>query len=331
MKHSRSFLKDLYRTMVRIRACEESFVAPIVAKEILCPVHLYSGQEAIATGVCAALNPDDYIFGTHRSHGHYLAKGGSLRQLVAEVYCRETGCSKGRGGSMHVTSPANGVLGVAPIVGGTVALAVGAALASKVRGDGRIAVAFFGDGAAGEGVLTESLNLAALLTLPVIFVCENNLYSTHLPIRECRPDVPIAELASPFGIPNRQIDGNDVLEVFDTARTAVTRARRGDGPAFIECLTYRLRGHVGPDDFVQGVHDDIRPPAEIERWRKKDPIPKFERYLRKSHHFSETELNTVKDAIDCEIKEAHAFARNSPWPKPEELARYVYANQNHLA
>ncbi len=183
--YSKEFLLELYQTMIRIRCCEESFVEPISNGAVCCPVHLCSGQEAVATGVCAALQKEDYIFGTHRSHGHYLAKGGSMPALVAEIYGKETGCSRGRGGSMHIIDPENGMLGAAPIVGGTISLALGASLASSIRKDKRVTVSFFGDGATGEGVFYESLNFAALHNLPIIFACENNLYSTHMPIREC--------------------------------------------------------------------------------------------------------------------------------------------------
>jgi TPP-dependent pyruvate/acetoin dehydrogenase alpha subunit len=183
MKHySKDFLRELYRTMLRIWVCEERFVEPILKGEVRCPVHLSTGEEAIATGVCAALSESDYIFGTHRSHGHYLAKGGSMQELVAEVYGKATRCSKGRGGSMHLTCPEKGVVGAVPIVGATISLALGAALASRIRQDHRVTVSFFGDGATGEGVLYESLNFAALKKLPILFVCENNLYSTHMPI-----------------------------------------------------------------------------------------------------------------------------------------------------
>ena len=176
---------NLFRTMVRIRMCEESFVDPILSGEIRCPVHLYTGQEAVAAGVCAALENEDYVFGNHRSHGHFLAKGGRMQELVAEIYCRETGCSRGRGGSMHLIDPAVGMLGAAPIVAGTISLALGAALASSIR-RGRVSVSFFGDGATGEGVLYESMNFASLRKLPIIFACENNFYATHMPIRDCR-------------------------------------------------------------------------------------------------------------------------------------------------
>ncbi len=306
--------KDLYRAMVRIRVCEESFVEPILAREILCPVHLYTGQEAVAAGVCAALSKEDYIFGNHRSHGHYLAKGGGMRELVAEVYCRETGCSRGWGGSMHLVDPSVGMMGSAPIVAGTVSLALGAALASKIRGDGRVAVSFFGDGASGEGVLCESLNFAALERLPLLFVCENNLYSTHLPIDEIRVSRKIFELGIPFGVTSRRVDGNDALAVHEAARKAVSMCRKGKGPVFLECLTYRMRGHVGPDDNIQGTHTDIRPPAEVEKWRRKDPIRRIERHILRNRVASREELAEIRAEAEAEVREAHDFARRSPFP-----------------
>jgi len=325
-QHSKEFLLDLYRQMVRIRVCEESFVEPILRKEILCPVHLYSGEEAIAVGVCAALKKEDYVFGTHRSHGHYLAKGGSLKAMVAEVYCKETGCAKGRGGSMHILAPEVGMMGAAPIVAGTISLAMGAALAASIRQDERVAVSFFGDGATGEGVLYESINFASLHCLPLLFVCENNLYSTHLPIHECRPDGNISQIGRVYGIPTFRINGNRVLTVFETAQKAVTICRQRRGPVFMECLTYRLRGHVGPDDNIQGAHTDIRPPEEIARWRKKDPIPQFARVLLRLKIAERAELNHIRWEAEEEVRLAHEFARASSYPNEKELSRYVFKN-----
>jgi len=310
--------------MLRIRLCEESLVEPIIKGEMKGPVHLYTGEEAIATGVCAALSRKDYVFGTHRSHGHYLAKGGTLQKLIAEIYGKETGCSKGRGGSMHIIDPEKGMLGAAPIVAGTISLAVGAALASKIKGEQRVSVSFFGDGATGEGVLYESLNFAALKKLPVIFACENNLYSTHLPIRECRPGKHIFGIGIPFGIMSFQVDGNDVLKVYETTKKAVEICKKNRGPVFIEFMTYRLRGHVGADDNVQGTHTDIRPKEEIARWRKKDPIMKFERFLLKKKIFKKEELERIEKKLKDELQDAHIFAKNSPYPNPEELKKYVF-------
>ena len=323
-KYSKGFLEKMYRTMVRIRLCEESFVEPILKGEVKCPVHLYSGQEAIATGVCTALKKSDYVFGTHRSHGHYLAKGGGMRELVAEIYCKETGCSKGRGGSMHICAPDLGMVGSAPIVAGTIPLALGAALASKIRKDGKVAVSFFGDGAACEGVLYEALNFAALRKLPIIFACENNYYSTHMPIRECRPGNTLFEIGQPFYINSYRVDGNDILKVHEVARKAVELCRENQGPIFIEFMTYRLRGHVGPDDNIQGTHTDIRPKEEIEKWRRKDPIKNFEKFLMKNKILGKKDLERINRETEEEVKEAHSYAKMSPHPSPKELGKYVF-------
>lgn len=324
IKYSRRLLLNLYRTMLRIRLCEEHFVEPIIKGEIKCPVHLYTGQEAVAAGVAAALRSNDYIFGNHRSHGHYLAHGGDMKELVAEVFCRESGCARGRGGSMHVCAPEIGMLGAAPIVGGTISLAVGSALASKIRKDGRVTVSFFGDGATGEGVLYESLNLAALRKLPVIFACENNLYSTHMSIGECRSDGNIFNVAAPFCIPGFRVDGNDVLTVYETTRKASEHCRKGKGPVFIEFLTYRMRGHVGPNDNIQGTQTDIRPKAEVKRWRGKDPIRGFEKYLIGNRLLTEKDLSDVRSETESEVDDAFLFAKASPYPEERELMRYVY-------
>lgn len=310
--------------MLKIRFCEESFVEPIIKGEIKTPCHLYTGEEAIATGVCTALSKNDYIFGNHRSHGHYLAHGGNMKTMVAEVYGKETGCAKGRGGSMHVCSPEVGMMGAAPIVAGTISLALGSALASKIKNEKRVTVSFFGDGATGEGVLYESLNFASLKKLPIIFVCENNLYSTHLSIRECRPNNNIYKIAQPFGIKSFRIDGNDVLKVYETAKESVEICRAGHGPIFIEFLTYRLRGHVGPNDNIQGIPTDIRPKAEILKWQKKDPIKKFEKYLIKNKILDTIELTSLHKSVQKEVDRAHEFAKASSYPKESELVNYVF-------
>lgn len=322
--YSKEFLLKLYRMMLKIRLCEESLVEPILKGEVKCPVHLYSGEEAIATGVCAALSKSDYVFGNHRSHGHYLAKGGDLNALIAEIYGKETGCARGRGGSMHVIDPEIGMIGAAPIVAGTISLAVGAALASKIRKDNRVSVSFFGDGATGEGVLYESLNFASLNNLPVLFVCENNLYATHMPILECRISDVISDIGGPCNIPSLKIDGNDVLEVYKASKKAVAQCKKVNGPIFLECVTYRLRGHVGADDNIQGSHTDIRPKSELDEWKKRDPIDNFKKYLINEEHVSESELNKIGEDIAYQIEAAHAFTQNSPYPSPGELTRYVY-------
>lgn len=322
---SAEFLAGLYRQMVRIRFFEESLVDPILNSEIRTPCHLSSGQEAVAVGLCADLTRDDYVFGSHRSHGHYLAKGGDLQAMMAEIYCKAEGCSRGRGGSMHVIDQEVGMMGSAPIVAGTIPLAVGAALAAQIRQDGRVAVSFFGDGACGEGILYESLNFAALKRLPVIFACENNLYSTHLPIRECRVNQPIYLTAASFGVESHQVDGNDLLAVLAAARSAVNACRTGKGPVFLELMTYRLRGHVGPDDDIQGSHQDIRPKDEIVEWRQRDPIPSFEKYLVAEKLVDEPTLESIRVEVAAEISRARDYAMESAHPRKEDLLTYVFA------
>lgn len=324
MEYSVKLLLYLYRTMLKIRLCEESFVESILTGDIKGPVHLYTGQEAIAAGVCSVLSKKDYVFGTHRSHGHYLAKGGSLLGLVAEVYGKEFGCSKGRGGSMHLSSPENGFLGAAPIVAGTISLALGAALAFKIRKVKRVVVSFFGDGAAGEGVLYESLNLAGLKRLPIIFVCENNLYSTHLPISECRARNNIFKTGDIFCVPGVRVEGNDALKVHQAANHLVKLCREKSKPGLMECMTYRLRGHVGPDDNVQGSHTDIRPREELLGWIKKDPIKRLESYLLKNRIITLKGINKINDELVKEVKAAHDFARNNPFPGKAALNNYVF-------
>lgn len=310
--------------MKRIRVCEESLIEPIINKEILCPVHLYSGEEAIATGVCAALEKKDYIFGNHRSHGHYLAKGGDMGKMVAEIYCRESGCSHGRGGSMHLIDPENGVMGVVPIVAGTIPLAVGAALASVIKNEKRVIVSFFGDGASGEGGLFESMNFASLKKLPIIFICENNQYSTHLPLSEIRVENKISEIGKPFNIESYTADGNDVLEVYNLAKKAVKKCREGKGPVLIEFITFRFRGHVGPNDVIQGSHKDIRPKELIDSWKLKDPILRFKKYLTDNNVVSEIEIEEIDQVCQNEVSEANRFAIESNSPDINELGKYVY-------
>ena len=320
----RKRLVDMYRLMLRIRYVEDGFLQPIMDGETRCPVHLATGQEAAAVGVGLALKTHDYLFGTHRSHGHHLAKGGDLRGLVAEVFCRETGCAAGRGGSMHVIDPAAGMVGAAPIVAGTVPLAVGAALGAVIRRRKSVAVACFGDGAMGEGAVWESMNLAAVLRLPVMFVCENNLYATHMPIRECRVRPTIADSGESLGVPGLAVDGNDVLAVHRAAIAARRHCIGGKGPVFLELRTYRLRGHVGPDDNIQGQRTDIRPPDEVLEWKRRDPITRFKRVLRTKARLSPAELDRIERGVRTEVEEAFVLARQSAFPNPDEYMSYVF-------
>lgn len=313
-------MRGLYRTMLRIRMFEDRVADLVEASEIKCPCHLYVGQEAVAAGVCAVLEPADYVFGGHRSHGHYLAKGGDLRAIMAEIFGKETGCSRGRGGSMHLVAPEVGILGTVPIVAATIPMAVGAALASALRGDSRVSVSFFGDGAVEEGTFHESLNLAAARRLPVVFVCENNFYSSHLQLLERRAADNIVQSADAHGTTGVRVDGNDVAAVRSAAVAAVSRARQGDGPTLIEARTYRWRGHVGASyDFDVGVTRR----GDLAEWHKKDPIGRAERWLRDRDVAGEW-FEETRRSLSEEIEDAVAAARHAPYPREEELSRYVF-------
>ncbi|MDD3101658.1 MAG: thiamine pyrophosphate-dependent dehydrogenase E1 component subunit alpha [Patescibacteria group bacterium] len=323
-KYSKSFLLKLYQQMLEIRLFEESLIEPILSGEIKTPCHLYTGEEAVAVGVCAALNKKDYAFGNHRSHGHYLAKGGDLKALMSEIFGKSTGCSRGRGGSMHIIDKKAGFLGATPIIAGTVPLAVGTALALKIKKKNRLTVTFFGDGATAEGVISEAFNFSALHKLPILFICENNLYATHMPITESLANPKIYLQPKTYGIKSVRADGNDVIKVFETAKKMITQIKKHKGPAFIEFLTYRMRGHVGPDDNIQGTHTDIRKSREIEVWKKRDPIKKMEKFLIKNKFLDQSKIKKNYQKINKKIEQAKTFSRHSPYPKKNELLKYVF-------
>jgi acetoin:2,6-dichlorophenolindophenol oxidoreductase subunit alpha len=309
--------------MVRIRIIEEGIAELLEQKEIRCPTHLYTGQEAIAVGVCAALHQKDYIFGGHRSHGHYLAKGGDLRALMAELYGKSTGCAGGRGGSMHLIAPEVGLLGTVPLVAATIPIAVGAAMASKLRADQRVSVSFFGDGATEEGHFHESLNLASVYRLAILFVCENNFYSSHMHLRERRVESDLYRFGEVIGVPGVLLDGNDVIAVYQATSNAVQRARRGEGPTLLECRTYRWRGHVGPSmDLDVGV----KRRDELRDWLVKDPIGRIRSRLEEMG-VAASDLDRVKQEAGSEFDEAVCFARRSPFPDRTELMNHIFASQ----
>jgi len=315
-------LNKLYKIMVTIRRFEEKIVDLYPAQEMKTPVHLYIGQEAVAAGVCATLRKDDYIFSTHRSHGHYLAKGGNMKRLMAEFYGKRTGCSRGKGGSMHVVDSEVGVCGTTAIVGGNIPLAAGTALASVLRNEDRVSVSFFGDGASEEGVFHEVLNFASLKKLPIIFVCENNFYATHSHQTKRQPHDLIYKLAKGYGLPGLRVDGNNVLKVYGVAKDAVGRARDGEGPTLIECRTYRWKGHVGPEcDIKLGY----RSRDELNRWIKRCPIKMLERLFRRNGGIiSEKEKEEIVKQIDREIQNAYEYGKESAYPEPEELFTDVW-------
>jgi pyruvate dehydrogenase E1 component alpha subunit len=313
----------MWRDIVRIRVFENRTADLVEAGEVKCPCHLYVGQEAIATGVCAALGPDDYVWGGHRSHGHYLAKGGSLAGMMAEIYGKTTGCCGGRGGSMHLFAPEVGVLGTVPLVAATIPLAVGAALASKLRRQTRVSVAFFGDGAVEEGHFHESVNLAAVYRLPVLFVCENNFYASHMALLERRAEDNIVKSADAHGVAGVAVDGNDVEAVYLAAQNAVRRARAGEGPTLIEARTYRHRGHVGPSfDMDVGV----KRKDELTDWLARDPLERLRARLLASGVEAAVLSEVESNAVD-EVDQAVASARSAPLPDPVTLVDHVYAGR----
>ena len=319
-------LGQLYRTMIRVRLVEERVADLVEDGEIKCPCHLCIGQEAIAAGVCAALRDEDYVWGGHRSHGHYLAKGGDLKSMMAELYGKAAGCSGGRGGSMHLIAPEVGILGTVPLVAATIPLAVGAGLSAKTKGDGAVSVSFFGDGATEEGHFHESLNLAALYKLPVIFVCENNFYSSHLQLLERRAEDNIVKSAEAHGLPGVRLDGNDVGTVYRGAVAAVSRARDNGGPTLLECDTYRWRGHVGPEwDLDVGV----KRRDELKEWLSRDPVTRAADSLT-GRGVSAEELEAFTVETRQEIDEAVCFARAAPYPAPEELLEHVFLSPEDL-
>ncbi|XOQ48770.1 MAG: E1-dh domain-containing protein [Eubacteriales bacterium] len=315
-------LLECYKTMLKIRMVEQRIAEEYKYDEMKTPIHLSIGQEAIAVGVCRHLRPEDYLFVTHRSHAQYLAKGGNLNKMIAELYLRKTGCSSGRGGSMHLIDTEVGMMGSSAIVGGDIPLGTGTALASKLKGDGRVTAVFFGDGAVDEGTFHESLNFAALKKLPVLYICENNYYAINSYISQRHAGQDTYRWAENYGIPSLQIDGNDILKVSEAAEKALERCRSGEGPAFLECLTYRWKGHIGT---VDDVGNGYRPQEEHDYWLSKCPIRWFGEYLRSIGVLTDEGEQGMRDEIAKQIEEAFAFAKNSPKPSPEELMDHVYA------
>ncbi|MCE9559757.1 MAG: thiamine pyrophosphate-dependent dehydrogenase E1 component subunit alpha [Armatimonadetes bacterium] len=314
-------LLGLHLQLIRIRLFEERAAELLEAKEINTACHLYIGQEAVATGVCKALRNTDLIWGNHRSHGHYLAKGGDMRSIMAELLCKATGCAKGRGGSMHLYNKEIGMLGTVPMVAATIPIGVGAALAAKLKKTDDVSVAFFGDGATEEGIFFEAINFAALHKLPMIFVCENNYMSSHLPLTDRRTTEKLFELVAMNSMHSIRADGMNVIEMYDLSTEAVERARRGDGPTFIEAETYRFRGHVGPkDDLDVGIRDrDI-----LQSWIDRDPILQLESLLVSEGYTTAAKLETIRKQVLAEVADSVEFARNSPDPDGSGVLDHVF-------
>jgi len=321
LKISPEIARILHLLMVKMRIFEERVREALFNNEIRTPCHLYLGEEAVAAGVCINLGSDDYIFSNHRSHGHYIAKGGKINPLMAEIFARKTGCSKGRGGSMHVCAPEVGLLGTSALVAGGIPMAVGAALGAKHMKNGRIAVPFFGDGATEEGSFHESLLFASFHKLPVIFVIENNLISTHLPLADRQPDENLSRYADPYGIMSKQVDGNDALSVYYAAREAVEYVRQNKGPYLLECRVNRWIGHVGPNwDYTIGFRSE----ELVKAYLADDPIKNFEKYLISEGISSQDEIQSIHLEVRKEVEASYEFATSSQRPNPEDIERYVF-------
>jgi pyruvate dehydrogenase E1 component alpha subunit len=313
-------LTTFYERMLRIRLVEEAIADHYGEGEMRCPVHLSIGQEAAAVGVCEALEVTDKVYSTHRCHAHYLAKGGDLKRMFAEICGKATGCIGGRGGSMHLMDVEKGMMASVPIVASSIPLAVGSALADKRQRNGKVTVVFVGDASIEEGVFYESANFAQLHQLPVIFVCENNLYSVYTHLRQRQPDRPLTNVALAHGMHAVHGDGNSVEEVFKLTSDAVARARAEQGPTFILLDTYRWREHCGPNfDNTIGY----RAETEFQDWETRDPIRALHRHL--GNALTADREKTVTAQITAEIEEARAFARSAPLPDPSQATLHVYA------
>jgi TPP-dependent pyruvate/acetoin dehydrogenase alpha subunit len=312
---------DMLRSMQTIRRFEERASDDYRSGAIYGAVHCYIGEEAVAVGICAALNADDQIISTHRGHGHCIAKGADLQRMMAELYGRQTGYCKGKGGSMHIADFSIGMLGANGIVAGGIPIVTGAGLAAQLEGKSRVAVSFFGDGASNAGPFHESINIAAKWKLPMLYVCENNLWSATTPAADTLAHIDVAARAAGYGIPGVIVDGNDVLAVYAAAEAAVDRARAGDGPTLIECKTYRWRGHT---ERIEDV--DPRPPEEIEAWRRKDPIQRLVTSLQEQALLSDEGWQKMDEEILAAIEQAVRFAADSPFPDPATAVEDVFAN-----
>ncbi len=313
-------LESIYRSMRRIRRFEEAAGDAYRAAKMRGALHFYIGQEASAVGVCTALEPKDYITSTHRGHGHCIAKGGRLDKMMAELFGRATGYCGGKGGSMHIADVASGNLGANGIVGAGIPIGVGAALSSRLQRDGRVTVSFFGDAAGPTGAFHESVNMAVVFELPIVFWCENNQYGMATKADFANAGGGVARKADGYGMPGEIVDGNDVFAVYEVAARAVERARRGEGPSLIEAKTYRLTGHT--------IHDQkpYRTAEEIESWRRLDPIERFRAVVGEAGRLPDAAMVEIDAAVDDEAQRAVEFAEASPWPVPEVLEHDVYAD-----
>ena len=312
-------LIEMYRTMVRIRRFEERVAREFADGNIPGSVHSYIGEEAVAAGAIAHLRTDDYILSTHRGHGHLIAKGGKTDLMMAELFAKKTGYNLGKGGSMHIADVDIGILGAMGIVGSGIPIATGAGLSAKMRGTDQVTICFFGDGASNIGRFHEGINMASIWSLPVIFICENNLYAVSVPQSYSMRIRDVADRAVSYGIPGVVVDGMNVIAVHETAGEAVARARRGEGPTLIECKTYRFRGHA------EGLPSPYRTKEELAEWMKKDPIKAYTEKLIEMKVLTKKQADEIDQGMVEEMDQAVKFAQESPFPKPEETLENVYA------
>jgi 2-oxoisovalerate dehydrogenase E1 component len=314
-------LLRLYRDMLVIRRTEEQLAKSHQAGLVHGACHTYIGEEAVAVGVLAHANHQDAVFSTHRGHGHALAKGVTPLEVIAELYGRVNGCSQGRGGSMHLFAPEVGMMGTSGIVGPCILQATGAGFSFKLRGTDNVGFAFFGDGASNNGAFHEGINMAAIWDLPTIFVCENNMYATEIPIAYSARVSDISQRAAGYGIPGVTVDGNDVLAIYEVAGAAIERARSGGGPTLIECKTYRTRAHS------EGARDDgsYRSFDEINEWKARDPIPALREHIIKTGQATDEELTAIDSEVQAMVAEAHEIAKNSPYPDPATASDHIYS------
>jgi 2-oxoisovalerate dehydrogenase E1 component len=319
-------LLDLYISMVLIRRCEEQLARAHQRGLIHGACHTYVGQEAIASGVCAHLQKEDVVFSTHRGHGHALAKGLEPRQLFAELFGRADGCSQGRGGSMHLFAPEVGMMGTSGIVGPCILQAAGAGYSFMLLKHDHVAVAFFGDGAVNNGAFHEGLNMAGIWKLPVLFVCENNQYATEVPFAYAAASPSVADRSASYGIKGVDLDGNDVLAVYQATGEAVRRARSGEGPTLLECRTYRTRPHAeGMGDYTYRTRD------EVDSWKTRCPIARLRAAISQANVATTTEIEAIEAEIDTIVEDAQDFAESSPWPDPDTAGRFVFSETNGVA
>lgn len=313
---------SLFYDMLRIRLIEEGIADLYPEQEMRCPVHLCIGQEAIPVGVCAVLQKEDIVMGNHRSHGHYLAKGGDLKTMMAEIYGKATGCSKGMGGSMHLIDLSVNFLGTTPIVASIIPVAVGTAFTSWTKNEDRVTVIFLGRAATEEGVFTESLNFAALKKLPILFVSEDNFFSVYTPLSERQPEKrENTAIAKAYGIPAAKGDGNNIKGVYELAQEAVNRVREGHGPYFLEFETYRWREHCGPNfDNDKGYRSE----SDYLKWKERCPIANFESILVENKLLDKDRINEMRQTITREFGEAVDFAKSSPFPEADSISKYLY-------